>query len=168
MFASVLLTLAIAAILWALAIVVLLIAGRRGAARALAAFIPDSLILVRRLLGDPSVPRSRKLALWTLLAYLALPFDLVPDFLPVIGQLDDVIVAALVLRFALRGAGPARLAELWPGSPEGLAVISRLAFGAQASTSLASGGWRGADLGRDFGGPLAGSTRSALIKNRRD
>ncbi|MGN6215589.1 MAG: YkvA family protein [Solirubrobacterales bacterium] len=138
MLASVLLALAFAALLWASAIALLLLVGRRDTARALAAFLPDSLILVRRLLADPSVPRSRKLALWALLAYLALPFDLVPDFLPAIGQLDDAVIAALVLRFVLRGAGPARLAELWPGSPQGLAVISRLAFGAQASAALAS------------------------------
>lgn len=136
--APVLWALVIAVFLWALAIGALLLAGRADAARAVAAFLPDCLILVRRLLGDRRVPRSRKLALWALLGYLALPFDLVPDFLPVIGQLDDAIVAAVVLRFVLRGAGPARLAELWPGSPEGLVVISRLAFGAQASASLAS------------------------------
>ncbi|HEX6456018.1 MAG TPA: DUF1232 domain-containing protein [Solirubrobacterales bacterium] len=130
MLASVLLALAIVVISWALAILALLLAGKPETARNIAAFLPDSLILVRRLLGDPGVPRSRKLALWALLAYLALPFDLVPDFLPVVGQLDDAIVAAAVLRFVLRGAGPARLAELWPGSPEGLAVLSRLAFGA--------------------------------------
>jgi uncharacterized membrane protein YkvA (DUF1232 family) len=85
------------------------------------------LILVQRLLRDPALPRSRKLALWALLAYLALPIDLVPDFLPVIGVLDDAILAALALRFVLRGAPAGRLAELWPGPPEGLAVVSRLA-----------------------------------------
>lgn len=136
--APVLWALAIAVWLWALVVVVFLLAGRRDAARAVATFLPDCLILVRRLLGDRRVPRSRKLALWVLLGYLALPFDLIPDFLLVIGQLDDAILAAAVLRFALRGTGPARLAELWPGSPDGLAVISRLAFGAQASASLAS------------------------------
>lgn len=136
MLASALPALAVAAILWALAIVALLLAGRPETARAVAAFLPDCLILVRRLLGDPGVSRSRKLALWGLLAYLAMPFDLVPDFLPVVGQLDDAIAAAVVLRFVLRGAGLARLAELWPGSPEGLAVLSRLAFGAQAARRI--------------------------------
>jgi uncharacterized membrane protein YkvA (DUF1232 family) len=116
-----------ALLLWALGLVVLYVAGKRGAARALATFLPDSLILVRRLLRDPAVPRSRKLALGALLAYLALPIDLVPDFLPVVGVLDDAIVTALTLRFVLRGAPPGRLAELWPGPPEGLAVVARLA-----------------------------------------
>lgn len=114
-------------LLWALALLALCLAGRRDAARSLAAFLPDTLVLVRRLLGDPQLPRSRKLALWALLAYLALPFDLIPDFLPVIGQLDDAILAALTLRFVLRGTTPDHLAEIWPGSPQGLAVISSLA-----------------------------------------
>jgi uncharacterized membrane protein YkvA (DUF1232 family) len=117
----------VALLLWALGVAVLYLAGRRGAARAIATFLPDSLVLVQRLLRDPTVPRSRKLALWALLGYLALPLDLVPDFLPVVGALDDAILAALTLRFVLRGASPTRLAELWPGSPEGLAMISRLA-----------------------------------------
>ena len=129
-----------AAILWVLVIVVLLLTGKRDAARAFAAFLPDSLVLVRRLLADPGIAGSRKLALWALLAYLALPFDLVPDFLPVVGQLDDAIIAALLLRFALRGAGPARLVEMWPGSPEGLAVAFRLVFGAQPSASAVARG----------------------------
>ncbi|HET7507023.1 MAG TPA: YkvA family protein [Solirubrobacterales bacterium] len=116
-----------ALLLWAIALAALYAAGRRDAARALATFLPDSLVLVRRLLGDPTLSRSRKLALWGLLAYLALPIDLVPDFLPVVGQLDDAILAALTIRFVLRGAPTSRLAELWPGPPEGLAVIYRLA-----------------------------------------
>lgn len=122
-----LLILALAAILlWALCLAALYLSGRRSAVRALATFLPDSLILVGRLLADPALPRSRKLALMALLGYLALPIDLVPDFLPVVGQLDDAILAAVTLRFVLRGAAPARLAELWPGSPEGLRVILRL------------------------------------------
>lgn len=123
-----LLILALAALLvWAIALAALYVAGRRETARALATFLPDSLVLVKRLLREPALPRSRKLALWALLAYLALPIDLVPDFLPVVGLLDDAILSALTLRFVLRGTTTARLAELWPGPPEGLAVISRLA-----------------------------------------
>jgi len=114
-------------LLWALALAALYIAGRRDAARTLATFLPDSLVLVKRLLRDPALPRSRKVALWVLLAYLALPIDLVPDFLPGIGLLDDAILVALTIRFVLRGTTTARLAELWPGPPEGLTVISRLA-----------------------------------------
>jgi uncharacterized membrane protein YkvA (DUF1232 family) len=85
-------------------------------------------VLVQRLLRDPRVPRRRKLLLGALVAYLALPFDLVPDFIPVAGQLDDAIVLALVLRLVLRGGGEPLLAEHWPGPPESLRVIRRLAF----------------------------------------
>jgi uncharacterized membrane protein YkvA (DUF1232 family) len=112
-------------VLWALAVAALVIAGRGADARALARFIPDCLVLFRRLLGDPRVPRRRKLALVLTLGYLALPFDLVPDFIPVAGQLDDVLVVALVLRSVLRS--PELLAEHWPGPPESLAVLTRLA-----------------------------------------
>jgi uncharacterized membrane protein YkvA (DUF1232 family) len=124
----------VALLLWALGLLALYVAGKRGSARALATFLPDSLILVRRLLRTPALPRSRKLALWGLLAYLALPVDLVPDFLPLVGLLDDAILAALALRFVLRGASSSRLAELWPGPPEGLAVLSRLAATGLEST----------------------------------
>ena len=80
----------------------LLLVGRRGAARALGLFIPDCLVLLRRLLADDRVPTRRKLVLVALVGYLALPIDLVPDFIPIAGQLDDVIVAALALRYVLR------------------------------------------------------------------
>jgi uncharacterized membrane protein YkvA (DUF1232 family) len=78
-------------------------------ARALAGFIPDCLILVRRLLRDRRVPRRSKLLLGALAGYLVLPIDLVPDVIPVAGQLDDAIIAAYVLRSVLRAStGPAR------------------------------------------------------------
>src|SRR5919109_1324713 len=72
-------------------VVALVLVGRGGEARAAARFVPDCLVLVRRLLADARVPRPRKLVLAGLLAYLAFPLDLVPDFVPVAGQLDDVL-----------------------------------------------------------------------------
>lgn len=113
--------------LYAAAILVLLLAGRHSEARALAGFIPDCIVLFRRLLADDRVPRSRKLGLVVLIGYLALPIDLVPDFIPVAGQLDDAILVALVLRFVLRGGGAALIEEHWPGPPEGARLINRLA-----------------------------------------
>src|ERR671932_2011460 len=107
---------------------VLVLAGRRTEARAMAGFIPDCVVLFRRLLADPRVPARRKLALAAAIGYLALPFDLVPDFIPVAGQIDDAIVVALALRYVLRGGGPRLVAEHWPGPRESLALILRLAF----------------------------------------
>ena len=97
-----------------------------GRARALAEFVPDCVVLFRRLLADPRVPRSRKLAVVLLVGYLAMPFDLVPDFIPVIGLLDDALLVALVLRIVVRGAGPEVIAEHWPGSARSLHALMRL------------------------------------------
>jgi uncharacterized membrane protein YkvA (DUF1232 family) len=105
----------------------LVIRGRREGARAFATFIPDCIVLVTRLARDPRVPRRRKLLLIGLVAYLGLPFDLVPDFIPVAGQLDDAIIVALVLRRFIRAGGESMLSELWPGPKESLALILRLA-----------------------------------------
>ncbi|HLM50402.1 MAG TPA: DUF1232 domain-containing protein [Solirubrobacteraceae bacterium] len=108
----------------------LVIAGRREDARALAGFIPDCVVLFRRLLGDRRVPRSRKVLIGGLVVYLAMPFDLVPDFVPVAGQLDDAIIVAVVLRAILRSGGPELLREHWPGPASSLAVLLRVAYGA--------------------------------------
>lgn len=113
--------------LYALAVLALVLAGRRSDARALAGFLPDCVVLLRRLLADPRVPRRHKLALGALVAYLAMPIDLVPDFIPVAGQLDDAILLMVVLRRVLRGSGDALLREHWPGPERSLAVVLRLA-----------------------------------------
>ncbi|TKR27423.1 DUF1232 domain-containing protein [Cellulomonas hominis] len=95
--------------------------------RELLRLLPDVVRLVRRLAGDRTLPRGVRVRLWLLLGYLALPFDLVPDVIPVLGWADDAIVVALVLRSVVRRAGPEALARHWPGSPEGLAALRRLA-----------------------------------------
>jgi uncharacterized membrane protein YkvA (DUF1232 family) len=110
-------------------VVWLVVVGRRRDARALARFIPDCLILFRRLLGDERVARRRKLLLAALIGYLAFPFDLVPDFIPVAGQLDDAIIVAVVVRTVLRSGGPELLRELWPGPAVSLDALMRLAYG---------------------------------------
>jgi uncharacterized membrane protein YkvA (DUF1232 family) len=105
----------------------LYVLGRREDARALAGFIPDCIVLVTRLSRDPRVPRRRKLLLLGLIGYLALPFDLVPDFIPVAGQLDDAVIVALVLRSLVRSSGEELVREHWPGPEQSLALILRLA-----------------------------------------
>lgn len=87
---------------------------------------PDIVGLTRRLAADRTVPRSVRIWLLVLLAYLLFPIDLVPDFLPVIGYADDAIVVALVLRFAARKAGARALDRHWPGTPQGLAALRSL------------------------------------------
>jgi uncharacterized membrane protein YkvA (DUF1232 family) len=122
-----LITLGVLLAAYALLVLALVAAGRGAQARALARFIPDCLVLLRRLLGDPRVPRRHKLVLVLLVAYLASPIDLVPDVIPVAGQLDDAIVVGLALRAVLRAAGPALLEEHWPGPPDSLAFVLRAA-----------------------------------------
>lgn len=102
-------------------------AGRREDARALAGFVPDCLVLFRRLLADERVPRRSKLLLLAVIGYLAMPLDLVPDFIPVAGQLDDLIIVGLALRSVLRTGGPELLHRHWPGPPASLSALARLA-----------------------------------------
>jgi uncharacterized membrane protein YkvA (DUF1232 family) len=120
--------------LYAAAVLALVVAGRRADAAALARFVPDCVVLVRRLVGDPRVPRRSRLALIALLGYLVSPIDLVPDFVPVAGQLDDAIMLALVLRHVVRAAGDGVMREHWPGPARSLAVVLRLV--------QSPGGWR--------------------------
>lgn len=87
----------------------------------------DLLRLLRSLAADDSLPRSVRRRLALVIGYLALPFDLIPDFIPVLGYADDVIVVALMLRSVVRQAGPTALAHHWKGSPAGLGVLNRLA-----------------------------------------
>jgi uncharacterized membrane protein YkvA (DUF1232 family) len=123
----ILITVGCAVAIYVAFLVALLLLGRREDARAWAGFVPDCVVLFKRLLQDERVPRGRKLLIGGLVAYLALPIDLVPDFIPVAGQLDDAIIVAFVLRTVLRGAGPELVREHWPGPPTSLAMMLRLA-----------------------------------------
>ena len=114
-------------VLW-LALVALLWRSRpdeltaRGALR----LLPDVVRLVRRLAAASALPRGVRIRLGLLLAYLLFPLDLVPDFLPVIGYADDVVVA-WALRSVVRRAGVDALRRHWPGEPAGLALVERMA-----------------------------------------
>jgi uncharacterized membrane protein YkvA (DUF1232 family) len=89
--------------------------------------LPDVVRLLRRLAADGTVPRGVRVRLWLLLGYLAFPIDLVPDFIPVIGYADDAVIVALALRSVTRHAGAEALERHWPGTPDGLAAVRRLA-----------------------------------------
>jgi uncharacterized membrane protein YkvA (DUF1232 family) len=119
----------VTALVYAAFVLALYLAGRRSDARALAGFIPDCIVLFRRLLADQRVPRWRKAFVFVLIGYLAMPFDLVPDFIPIAGQLDDAILVALVLRLVLRAGGPELLRENWPGPEASRRLVTRLAYG---------------------------------------
>lgn len=120
-------TLVAVALLYGLLVLALVLAGRRTAARALAGFLPDCVVLLTRLAQDDRVPRRGKLVLALAAAYVAFPIDVVPDFIPVAGQLDDAVVVALALRIVLRASGPALVEEHWPGPAASLSVVLRLA-----------------------------------------
>lgn len=112
-----LIALAVGIAAWLLAILILLIVGRKQQARELAVAIPNLLVLFRGLLRDPRVARGSKI--WVLVAviWIASPIDLVPEFIPVLGPADDVIVAALVLRHVLKRMDRSVLADHWRGDP---------------------------------------------------
>jgi uncharacterized membrane protein YkvA (DUF1232 family) len=126
------------AVMYALFVLALFLAGRGQNARTLAGFVPDCAVLFTRLMRDPRVPRRYKVLVGALAAYLAMPFDLVPDFIPVAGQLDDVIVVVLVLRAVLRGGGEALVREHWPGPSSSRDVVLRLARGPSSGRSTGS------------------------------
>jgi uncharacterized membrane protein YkvA (DUF1232 family) len=122
-----LIALGVVAVAYAGLVATLAVVGRKADARAIARFVPDCVVLFGRLLSDPRVPRSRRLVLIGLVAYLSMPFDLVPDFIAVAGQLDDAIIVALVLRTVLRAARAELIREHWPGPEASLAAVLRLA-----------------------------------------
>ena len=106
---------------WVALIAVLVIARPRGG------LLRGALRLLPRLAADRSLPRRTRVALALLLAYLAFPFDLVPDFIPVLGYADDAIIVAVVLRWVVRQAGVEAIRRQWPGTGDGFTVLCRIA-----------------------------------------
>lgn len=119
--------LAVALVVWIGLIVVLVVLGRRVLARELALLVPNLTRLFAGLMRDPRVPLRAKIVLGATALYLASPIDLVPDFIPIAGSLDDAIVAAFALRFVVRASSPEIVAEHWPGDPATLRRILWLA-----------------------------------------
>jgi len=116
-------------VLWVLFLVVLIASGRREEARALVRFIPDCLVLLRRIVAEGEVSGRTKLLLVLTIAYLAFPIDVVPDFIPILGHLDDALLLFWTLRSLVRQVPPERLAELWPGPRESLHAVEKVAGG---------------------------------------
>jgi uncharacterized membrane protein YkvA (DUF1232 family) len=108
---------------WVVAIAGLAIAGRRSAARELATLLPNLVVLFRGLLRDPRVSRGSKALVWFAIVWVVSPIDLIPEFIPIAGPLDDAIVAALVLRHVLRRSGADVVAEHWRGDRATLNLI---------------------------------------------
>jgi uncharacterized membrane protein YkvA (DUF1232 family) len=88
--------------------------------------LPDIVRLARRLLADPRTPTRHRIGLVVLIAWLVSPIDLLPEFLPGIGPLDDIVAAAVILGWVGRGTGRERLQELWPGDAAGFGVVARM------------------------------------------
>lgn len=112
---------------WIALVIVLAIARPRGGLLAeTLRLLPDVLRLLRRLAADRTLPRGVRIRLGLLLAYLALPIDLIPDFIPVLGFADDAIIATAVLRGVVRRAGIDAVRAHWPGTNDGFAALTRL------------------------------------------
>jgi uncharacterized membrane protein YkvA (DUF1232 family) len=120
---TLLIALAITATIYLVAVTALFLVGRRTAAKELALLLPNLLILFKDLARDPRVPRRSKVLLAVGAVWLASPIDLIPEFIPVLGPLDDAVVAALILRHLVRRAGPDIVTEYWRGDPATLARI---------------------------------------------
>ncbi|MDX3187206.1 DUF1232 domain-containing protein [Streptomyces sp. MN03-5084-2B] len=110
----------------ALVVALVLVRPRGGLLREALRLLPDVLRLVRRLAADRTLPRGVRIRLGLLLAYLALPIDLVPDFVPVLGYADDAIIVSAVLRSVVRRAGLDAVRAHWPGTDDGFAALARL------------------------------------------
>lgn len=114
-------------LVWLALVVVLLVARPRGGLlREALRLLPDVLRLVRRLAADKTLPRGVRIRLALLLAYLAIPLDPIPDFIPVVGYADDAIIVTVVLRGVVRRAGLDAVRAHWPGTDDGFATVVRI------------------------------------------
>lgn len=110
----------------ALVVGLIVVRPRGGLLREALRLLPDVLRLIRRLAADKTLPRGVRIRLALLLAYLAIPIDLIPDFVPVLGYADDAIIVIAVLRSVVRRAGLDAVRAHWPGTDDGFAALARL------------------------------------------
>lgn len=127
MLRDLLITLGVFAAIWLVALVALIVAGRRMAARRLVKAVPDLVALLRGLRKDPRVPRGAKRWLLVALVWVLSPIDLVPEFIPIVGPLDDIVVVVLVLRHLLKSTPSEVIVEHWRGDPVVLEKTLRFA-----------------------------------------
>jgi uncharacterized membrane protein YkvA (DUF1232 family) len=115
------------ALVWVALLVVFWFLRPKGVStRDIVAVVPDVLRLIRALLVDRAVPLDVRLVLVGLLAWIVSPIDLIPDFIPVLGPLDDVVVAVVAMRYVRRRLGVAALRQRWVGTPEGFGLLLRV------------------------------------------
>ena len=115
------------ALVWAAFIALLWVLRPRGTSlRELIAVVPDLLRLLRALVGDRSTPLDVRVVIVVLVAWIVSPIDLIPEFIPVLGPFDDVVVAIVALRYVRRRLGSQALRDRWAGSPEGFDVLARV------------------------------------------
>jgi uncharacterized membrane protein YkvA (DUF1232 family) len=95
-------------------------------AREIVKVVPDVLRLLRALLVDKQTPLDVRLVLVGLLAWILSPVDLIPEFIPVLGPLDDVVVAVIAMRYVRRRLGVEELRARWPGTPSGFTLLLRV------------------------------------------
>lgn len=127
-----LITVGILVAAWAAVVLILCAIGWRKA-REFAALLPNLLRLLRDLAREERVPRISRFLVFVALAWIASPIDLIPEFIPILGPLDDILVVTLVLRHLVRRAGPAVVAGHWRGDEAGLRGVLRMAGVTQSS-----------------------------------
>src|SRR2546430_2628882 len=123
---------------WIVVVVILVVVGRILLARELALLLPNLIRLFGGLLRDGGVPLRAKVVLAVATLWLASPIDLIPEFIPIVGSLDDAVVAAVALRFVLRTTDGAVVREHWRGDPATLERLLRLvSWGGRRNTPRA-------------------------------
>lgn len=113
--------------LWTVLLVLFWVLRPRGvSARDLVRLVPDILRLIRSVIGDGSAPLDVRVVLVGLLVWIISPIDLIPEFIPVLGPLDDVVVAVVSMRYVRRRMGSDELRRRWVGTADGFALLTRV------------------------------------------